>query len=302
MPTYRCAQSRFSHAEYLKMSRLFFPLSPDWGAAPRYRLAELWRRGRKGAISIFPILGFYANASYASHLDLSKEKLARLGGIDQASVGKAAAVLEELQIARSRLRPLGGHRITQWDILPGLAVASETQGVSQRRLKETYFYLSGRIVGGGNWASLSGASRALYLGLATRAKKYTSPPDQGLLRWRLPDGVWLGDLELAYTSSGEGDRHLRLVLDTSITDICRITGLSQGAVKSAIRALKSPRIWPGATGGGGFRYQPLAIYPDETGTLIYHFRDHADPWPWAQLNTLRRRHARTPGAAAGRHL
>ena len=154
-----------------------------------------------------------------------------------------------------------------------------------------YFYFSGRLIAGGNWARMSGRCRLLYLGLATRAKTYTAPPDEGYLRWQLPEGVPLDDLQQSYEASGTpGSRFLRLAVDVSSSELSKITGAASTTLKSASGELKHPRVWPGAPSDRSIlRHSPLAVYPGAGGVLIYHFRDHAEPWPWDLLNVAKAR-------------
>jgi hypothetical protein len=145
-------------------------------------------------------------------------------------------------------------------------------------LMKQYFYFSGRLVFGGNWARLTAVQRAIYLGVATRARRFDQPPaDNDLLRYALPAEVDRGDL-LASFEAGQGQGTLRLAI-LSYKELSDVTGISTSALKEAVRLLKRREGW-GTAGGDEEQliHAPITAYPTDGGSLLYHFRDHAPPW------------------------
>jgi hypothetical protein len=296
---YSCKRDRFTAEEYASRKTWFWPIPARWGSDPETSwLAKLWQLGGAGGIGILPILGMYVNASFSDELDLSKEYIARLAGLSVDSVRHGAKALDKLGLAHCKPAKRFGRWITQWCLSSELA--QPRLGLSEvgaERLAPDYFYFSAKLMHGGHWSQLTAVQQALFLGLATRSRVFFDPPSQGVLQWRLRPGVPVQDLNDCHEAALAGRSHLRLVVDVSVTDLQQITGVSRRPLIQAIHDLKHPSAWP-RCGNDPWKlhHAPLAVYPSDGGALIYHFRDHVEPWPCDQLNQPRRRPA--PAAAS----
>jgi hypothetical protein len=276
-PKFRCSRSTFTKAEYQQNVDRFYPMPTTWGdGTGRPALSTVWHTGGVGAISSIPVLGLYAHAEFAGEVRLPIEKVARLIGADDGTVRKGAVALHDLGLASSRPEKRHGKRLTCWAVRPALSVPRRGS-----RLDPDYFFFSARLIFGGNWAALTGPQRAVYLALATRAATYKEQPAEiGWLRHALRAGTPWDDLERCAATAGS--RGLRLA-SVSLDDLSTITGLALSTVKTAVRGLKHPSAWPGTHNPPGqLRHSPLAVYPSDGGNLIYHFRDHARPWPFEE--------------------
>ena len=285
---YRCRKDRFTAEEYDQRSGTFWKMPPALSRADQTsQLAEYWRVGGKGVISLLPLFGLTANATFADCLNLSKEKAARLAGLSQSTVARSGPVLAELKLANERPVYYHGKKSTQWSL--GSAFPIALTGC------DGYFYFSARTVYGGAWSQLTGVQRALYLALGTRAKTFHDSDTLGsFLRYLVRPDTPLTDIKNAYhhnQSLGAGGVRLSVA---SYSELAQMTGISKSGVKAAVAALKHPDVWPGAPTADTLRFSPLGVLPSDGGSLIYLFRDHAEPWPWDVLNARP-----VPVAAAG---
>ena len=270
---YRCRRNQFTEQEYETSGATFWPIPMDLGD----QLADLWDAGGVGAISLLPLLGLWANAKSVEWVHLPKEKAARLAGTSAKSVARAARILQERGLAESSLGSYGGRRFTQWNVSPGLAVP---MGGDQRS-SEPYFYFSARLIYGGAWSKLTAVQRLLYLALATQAHTYGKQEAQKWLKYLLYPGTSEGDLWAGFDQSPP----LRLVA-CSYSALEHLTGVARSSLKAAVAGLKHPDVWPTApTDPATLQFAPLSVYPSDGGSLIYHFRDHAEHWPWEVLNS-----------------
>ena len=252
----------------------FYAMPTAWGGPDAgYVLAELWRRGGVGAISLVPVLGQYAHCTFSDHLRLPLEKAARLAGIDRQSAARGARALKEMGLACHRLVPFRGQRLTEWALAPGIAAQQEGTG---RFGANSYFYLDANLIVGGNWAALSGPQRALYLGLALRAKSMDPQSAKQFLGLTMRPGTPLFDLERCAEHT---ERPWVRVASVSFADLAEMTGVNPATLRRAARGLKHPKVWPGSSVDPDvLRHAPLSVYPSMAGyELLYHFRDHAPP-------------------------
>jgi hypothetical protein len=286
--TYRTARPVFSSEEYVAQCTRFYRLPARWGTdLGTSPLSELWRLGGVAAISVLPILGQYAGAKFAHDLAMPKEKLARLGGVDPASVMRAARALATLGLARCTLGRYHGMRLTKWLLLPEIGAPHRASpGIGASEQGDPFFYFSSALVYGGNWRQLTGSQRAVYLAAATRAHTYAEPPERiELVRWSVPSAVPRDDLTACYRFDLKR-RWLRLA-EVSYEELRQLTGLSLSSVKVAVKGLKHPSAWPAVHNDvQALQYAPLRVYPTSGGSLVYHFRDHVEHWPWKVLQPI----------------
>ena len=282
----KCARWRFT-PEHLGLYRTsFWPMPPEWGSTDgTSMLKRIWTEGGVGAVSILPVLGQFAHSLGPKGVTYSKEELARLAGIHPATVATAASALKQLELASSSTVLQHGIWVTRWKLYPALAALKGVRG----RL-EDYFSVPLRFIYGGNWAQLTGVQRALYLAIGTQSRVFEDPPERNsLLNSRHVKKSDRVDMHRAWEYSTmvvDGvSKHYNRLTCLSITELCVITGMARSTVVEASNELKHPYSWP-ECGNNPRRihYNPIGVAPTVTGSLVYYFRDHAEPWPWEYLN------------------
>jgi len=279
---YRCNRDTFTQEEFDQYRKGFYPMPSEW-SEPGNTLFHTWRAGGSGAIGLLPVLGQFAHARFRHHAVVPKEKLARLAGMDPATIATAGKALDQLGLATPSTGSYRGKRVTTWDLKPSMVV-----GYRGQRLSPEYFHFSAETIYGGQWAKLTKVQRAIYLAVGGKARFIKEWDAVGrLVSATVPRAVNLGDIAAAY-------RHdpLRLgvrIADMSYAEFGEITGISLSALKRAINLLKHPAHWAGCGNDPALlRYSPLAVYPTFEGhSLLYHFRDHVPAWPWDILNAHR---------------
>jgi hypothetical protein len=243
-------------------------------------LASLRKGGGAGAVSMLPVLGPWVNSDFKDGLMLSKEEVARLSGVDVGSVrrGTQALMMHGL-VTGAATAYQHGKTVTVWRLSPSLASPTS----NAERTKD-YFYFASTLLHGGNWAQLTHVQRALYLAVGSQAKTFPEPvADNKLLAAALAAHACQQDLLDCYAADPEHP-HLRLAL-LSFTELSAISGISKTALHKAVNAFKRPDSWPRVDGdAAALLHAPLAVYPTDGGSLVYHLRDHAPPWPWDELN------------------
>jgi hypothetical protein len=279
---HRCNSDSFTEDEFDRNRKWFYPMPSEWGdpESPDPMLARVWREGGAGAISLLPVLGQYAHWRFRGNAVLSKEKLARLAGVDPATVAKAGKALDRLGLATPSTGLYQGKRVTTWELKPSLAVARPGG-----RLARNYFHFSAAVVHGGHWAKLTKVQRAIYLAVGAKSRLIKHWKDvANHFRAVMPKDVSLADVRLAHEYGNDigGVR----VTHLSYAELQRLTGIGVSALKEAVRLLKHPANWTGSLNDpSALRYSPLAVYPTFDGySLLYHLRDHVPHWPWNIVN------------------
>ena len=114
---------------------------------------------------------------------------------------------------------------------------------------EDYFYFDMRVVFGGHWRMLSAVQRAIYLAVAVAARSHSeSPTSDWLIRDVLDPSASTEDMVRQYEDRQRYNRpHMRLAC-LSYSELSRISGCAESAVKKAVRGFKAPELWP--VGGG----------------------------------------------------
>ena len=275
--TFRCASPRFTQGEYERHKDRFYKLPTTWADDGNpSTLARCWKNGGTGLVSIIPILGLHTNLGFSGAVRLPLEKLSRLAGIDAATVRHGKQAFEAMGFGSSSVERADGRRDTQWSLGPSLAVAAQ----SDRALPgEPYFYFSAKVVYGGSWARLTGPQKVLYLALACSARAYPYEAAEDYLCYRSVDWVMPADVAQARDMSHDASK-VRLA-SRSIIELVTATGLSKSAVVSAVRRFRAPD----RQSTDDAKRALLRVYPCDAGSShVYHFRDHALPWPWNSLN------------------
>jgi hypothetical protein len=275
---HRCHTPVFGQEAYDKacVKPLFWKMSVELAHHPEHGLARMWQLGRSSLVSVLPVLGQYADAPFAAKVDLSKEKIARLTGRNPATVARAAKVLEELGLgSASTLNNDFGERITRWNVKS--LSANSAPGTSS---STKVFSVNAKLLYGGHWRQLTGTQHAVYLGAGSVARTFSDPEKIAQhLRRALGRGYRTPDIDACRKATGR----VRLAT-VSYARLHRLTGVSTSALKDAVQPLKHPDVWAGSANDPAIlQYQPITVYRTE-GALLYHFRDHALPWPWAVLN------------------
>lgn len=296
---YRCMRSGFTLREYVKYRETaFWPLPTIWGD-PNHppMLAMLKREGGTGLLSVLPWLGRIAASPDYQPWAIAAEELARLCGVDPKSVRRARDVLQRMKLASTETRLRNGARLLHWTVRSELAARAFRRGEKGVRygslpaygmqgdegFRDGYFYFSFAMLYGGHWSALDPVQRAVYLAAATKARVHRDEPnDDWVTRDLLVAGVSLADLEAGWRW---GRQEYRLAC-VSYSELARISGYGVSALKNAVQGLKHPSIWPDSSvDAAALHHAPLWVYPTRGGrALVYHFRDHADPWPSAVEN------------------
>lgn len=292
---YRCLRSEFTLREYEAFEDCFWLMPTAWGESEM--LADLKRSGGAAAISILPWLGRIAAQPKTQPWPISAEELGRVCGVNPKSVRHARDVLQQMGLVSTEVRQRHGARLLHWRVNSQL-IASETYRDLARELeegepatREPYFYFSFRLLYGGHWFAMSPVQRAIYLAAATLALVHRNPPrEDWLLRPLLPRFVDLRDIEASYRLGGAAPNEYRLAC-ASYTELARISGYEVKTVMRAVQGFKHPRHWnhqgyrKSSNDQSVLTYHPIWVYPTLAGSsLVYHFRDHVHPWPWAVEN------------------
>lgn len=225
------------------------------------------RSGGLGVFSILPPLGMAAGLKSRRKTYFGPGKLGLLAGISPHTASKALSALRENGLITSSYARRFGKTVVCHSVSEELSGAS-TLGDGWSR----YFYFSMRTVFGGNWATLTKAQHALYIGAATCAVTCTEPPDENpLLREVLLPGQRLRDISASYG----------YVWDLRYTNRTRFACVSHEALSSitgvhpdTLQRAAADLRWSEHLSA----HAPLAVYPTRTGqSLLYHFRDHCSP-------------------------
>lgn len=281
MIEYKSKRPVFSEHDFQKYQKTFWAMPSAWGAGvTEPLLAQLWKHGGEGAISVAPVLGLRANTRQARNLYFSKQEIARLAGVNPDSVDRAQEALESLGLVRdTSVERSSGTPTTVWHLEVGRWLPLGSNG----RLLPSAFRVAGSLIYGGTWSRLTGPQRAIYLAIASRATLSKGPFNAAKLLDKLrPQHRRSIDLIRCHGQTG----NLRLAW-VSVSDIEKISGLNRTTIQRALRPLRHRDVW-GTKGAAsvGLNYSPLGVYPTKDGKRLYHFRDHVEHWPWDVLNQV----------------
>jgi hypothetical protein len=289
-----CYRSKFTQEQFEQYQNAFWMLPASWGqpgavsfvaglaAKATTALAEVRCLGGSGLVSMLPILGWMSGLDATAHeWALSVEELSRLINIDPSTINGVRRALESHGLIETTVKQRHGHRLVHWKMD---RVFSARPAVAHHEA-DPYFYFDHGIVYGGQWAMMRPVERAVYIGVATRARVHAdAPEDDYLVREVLRRDVSCDDLHRCRElSPTPGVIRLACV---SYSQIAGVTGYSETAVKRAVRSFKHPRDWPESVcDTRALEFAAIRVYPVRTGgALLYHFRDHVEHWPWDVLN------------------
>jgi hypothetical protein len=282
---YRCARAAFTEAAYRSHFSSFAPVSNDWFDRPSPFMAELWTRGRAGAVSLLPMLLRMAQSRSRNNAAFSREELSRLCGCDGKTIDVGRRVLEEMGLASSSVQSRYGKNVLHWCCGPSLS-ARKCNGRFEDA--SSYYYFPLRFVYGGHWAQLSPPQRWLLLIIGTRARSITDEKAaSALLRERLASDVAWAHVQHSWSRSETmyGKPQLRVAASLSLGELAKQSGLSPTAVSKAVGGWKPPEIWDASSSDPtSIRHSPIWVYPVRGGNHLYHIRDEVEPWPWHILN------------------
>lgn len=278
----------FSETSYQASLSKFYALPSKWGE-PDGVLAQLWQRGGVGAISLVPVLGEYARASFRRGVRLPFDSAARLGGIDAGTARKSARAFKELGLADYSVCRFRGQQLAEWQLSDSFSIGV---GDNQRLLPD-YFYFPMRLVHGGNWARLSGAQRALYLSVGAGSIALEAARAKMFLAQTLAEGVSTRDVDASAAAGQDGKVRVASMSYAALADR---SSLRRESLRRAAGALKHPNIWRGSQNDpANLRHSPLAPYPAAPGyEMLFHLRDHAPRVDIEALKPVRDR-SRTSG-------
>lgn len=274
----RCIRAEFTLDQLTAHEKAHWAMPARWvvagSSAPMLR--TLWRHGRSGAIGLLPLLGRYAFHCSADRWRFSHEELARLSGHSPATISRGGMCLGENRLACGSPEVRFGRYATVWNILPSIAAERNEHGFS-----EPFFFFASRWLYGGQWSRLSAAQQVVFLAIGGHSRTFDDPVSRNpLLRATGVDLSKGGDLKRCF----EKTRNLRLAC-VSMTELQDSTGLSREAVRSAVAGFKHPELWyDSKLSKSDAWHLPVFVYPTGGGSLVYHLRDHAEPYPFDLLN------------------
>lgn len=274
---FRCMRAEFTLREFEAYKNGFWLMPTRWGQPETPLIADLKRSAGAAAVSILPWIGRIAASRKTQPWPISAEELGRICGVNPKSVGLARDVLREMGYVSTVVKPRHGARLLHWEV--------DSQLVAKVSTNEPYFYFSFRVLYGGHWSEMSSVQRAIYLAAGTRATVQRVAVSKSVVCQVIRPKVSLNDIEESRKVGGAAPNEYRLAC-VSYTDLARISGYETSTIKRAVQDFKHPSHWPDSgADADALTHCPLWVYPTWHGNaLVYHFRDHVRPWPWAVEN------------------
>jgi hypothetical protein len=276
---YRCMRSEFTLHDFEAFKKAFWLMPTSWRGPGTPILADLKHSGGAAAVSILPWLGRIAASPETHPWPMSAEELARVCGVDPKSIRYARKVLQKKGYLSTVIRQRHGVYLLHWKVDERLVASSSD--------RKAYFFFSFRILYGGHWAVMSAAQRAVYLAAGTLASVHREEISENhycrfIARRR---AISFDDIEASRLAGRAGEKEYRLAF-ASYAELSRISGYNISTVMRAVRGFKHPRFWKNSTvDADALSHCPVWVYPTPQGnSLLYHFRDHVRPWPWAVEN------------------
>lgn len=245
----------------------------QWIEAPSF-IAQLWRAGGAGAVSLLPLLSWFAQFRTSQEVIYSREELTRLAGCSGTALDRGRAAFESLGLATTHIVKKHGQPVLAWRVGGQLRIP-----IANERFDPAFelFYFPMRWIFGGQWAMLKPAERAVLMVLGIKARQLGEFEASEILERRTRF-----DTDLSRLRAEPGTRKVRLVQDLSQSEIALAAGLNVRSVEKAVGRWRVGPVlprWEDASASW-----PVHAYPTESGNLVYHVRPHAAPWPWGHLN------------------
>lgn len=190
-------------------------------------------------------------------------------------------MLKELGLADYEVRKFRGRPFAQWRLSEQLGASRSS---ANRFDPNGYFAFPVKLLHGGNWSRMSGSQRLLYLGLGTMATTVQLESLDDFLGLSIRPGTNTSDI--TRSSRGEPGREWVRLACASFGELHRATGLPRPSLVRTVAGIKHPGVWrESGNAARALAHLPISVYPSVPGySSLYHFRDHATPWPMLELN------------------